>query len=111
MATSQYLVSDITTNPLQHSLTRELSRSERLHLQKQTHALLYSATGTEICKIRRYVSMHVYKAQVRILLVHHLSAQNGSDRLAYVRLVGHIHSPHVGFADECFSIRVLRGDL
>lgn len=41
MATSRYLVSDITMNPLQHSLTSELSRSKRLHLQKQTHILYF----------------------------------------------------------------------
>lgn len=46
-ASTLYLMSDISMNPLQHSLTGELSWSERLHLQRHTHGLLFS-TVTEI---------------------------------------------------------------
>lgn len=90
-------------NPLQHPFTCELSWSERLHLKDETHALLISTTVTEMYGTAKCVSVYIY--------IHHLCAKNLSDRLAYLRLVGHVHSPHVGFANESFSIWMLGGDL
>ena len=98
-ASTLYLMSDISMNPLQHSLTGELSRSERLHLQQHSYlVILWLKSGNNNQESQK---VHIYN----------LRAQNGSDCLPYISLVARIYSPHVGLADECLSIRVLGGDL
>lgn len=97
-----YLVSDIGMNSLQHSPTCKLPRRERLDLQEApqergTSKKKLEHEGATACEQHR--------------CVHHLCAQDGSHGLAHLRLVGRVHRPHVGLADERFGVRVLGGNL